>query len=217
MAERRPLIMLGGQIQELPSGDTLPGVGGGGGSSLGLLPYVELAAAGQLVSPDGLSFGGSTTSIANNQIIFQFFSRRMTLDALIFRNTTVGAGGSTALGAIYSADPNTLLPDTLIDDTPSQTLTTTGVEKALVLNAGDYTVADPVWLAILLSASVSCYSPVTNLQMMSGLYSSNFISSTPAWHHIRASYAFAALPADTSGLTLALSGANLPSVAARVA
>lgn len=31
MAERRPLVVVGGVTQELPSGDTLPG---GGGSSL---------------------------------------------------------------------------------------------------------------------------------------------------------------------------------------
>lgn len=32
MVERRPLILEGGELKELPSGDTLPGSGGGGGS-----------------------------------------------------------------------------------------------------------------------------------------------------------------------------------------
>jgi hypothetical protein len=31
MAERRPLVIVGGEVTELPSGDTLPGSGGGGG------------------------------------------------------------------------------------------------------------------------------------------------------------------------------------------
>ena len=31
MAERRPLVIVGNSIEELPAGDTLPGGGGGGG------------------------------------------------------------------------------------------------------------------------------------------------------------------------------------------
>lgn len=30
MAERRPLVMIGGEYQQLPVGDTLPGAGAGG-------------------------------------------------------------------------------------------------------------------------------------------------------------------------------------------
>jgi hypothetical protein len=32
MAERRPLVLVNGQLTELPTGDTLPGAGGGGGA-----------------------------------------------------------------------------------------------------------------------------------------------------------------------------------------
>ena len=32
MAERRPLVIIGGQIQQLPAGDSTPGSGAGGGT-----------------------------------------------------------------------------------------------------------------------------------------------------------------------------------------
>jgi hypothetical protein len=35
MAERRPLVTISGQVQELPAGDSLPGGGGGGGATGG--------------------------------------------------------------------------------------------------------------------------------------------------------------------------------------
>ncbi len=34
MAERRPLVVVGGQVQQLPAADTLPGGGGGGAAAI---------------------------------------------------------------------------------------------------------------------------------------------------------------------------------------
>lgn len=50
MAERRPLVLVGGQLQELPVGDTLPGSGGGGS---GTIATVSGAAQGYLWGTDG--------------------------------------------------------------------------------------------------------------------------------------------------------------------
>lgn len=37
MAERRPIVLIDGQLQELPNGDTTPGSGGGGGGGGGMI------------------------------------------------------------------------------------------------------------------------------------------------------------------------------------
>lgn len=40
MAERRPLVIVGGVVQELPSGDTLPGAGGGSTAGRMMIPIM---------------------------------------------------------------------------------------------------------------------------------------------------------------------------------
>ena len=45
MAERRPLVQIDGQVQELPQGDTIPGAsggGGGGGTTADVIQSVDL-------------------------------------------------------------------------------------------------------------------------------------------------------------------------------
>lgn len=44
MAERRPLVVVSGQVQELPSGDTLPGGGGGSASTISNTPAGNISA-----------------------------------------------------------------------------------------------------------------------------------------------------------------------------
>ncbi len=49
MTERRPLVIIGGQISELPAGDTTPGSGTGGGS---IVSYVEPVCALNAGTPE---------------------------------------------------------------------------------------------------------------------------------------------------------------------
>lgn len=49
MAVRRPLVLIGGQVQELPAADSLPGGGGGGGSSA----WADITGKPVLLSSDG--------------------------------------------------------------------------------------------------------------------------------------------------------------------
>lgn len=57
MAVRRPLVVIGGQTQQLPAGDTLPSAGGGGLSGLATVSayqdnyYIEEAVAAPGVAP----------------------------------------------------------------------------------------------------------------------------------------------------------------------
>ena len=57
MAERRPVVLVNGELQELPTGDTLPGSGGGGTT----LPTIQPGDAGKavLINPaeDGYIYG----------------------------------------------------------------------------------------------------------------------------------------------------------------
>lgn len=46
MAERRPLVIVGGDVTELPTGDTLPGSGGGGGITWATVTANTTMAAG---------------------------------------------------------------------------------------------------------------------------------------------------------------------------
>ena len=61
MAERKPVVLVGGQLQELPAGDTLPATPPNGGTSVTTLGYDSRAtlrdgspSAGDLVLVDGL-------------------------------------------------------------------------------------------------------------------------------------------------------------------
>lgn len=65
MAVRRPLVLIGGQVQELPAADSLPGSGGGGGA----VTWADITGKPPLLSSDGWQAallpgrGGTLTAI----------------------------------------------------------------------------------------------------------------------------------------------------------
>lgn len=66
MAERRPLVLDNGRVRELPVGDTLPGVGGGGS----VLSPAQITAWQNNYSPSSWGSGVSILRINSNQFHF---------------------------------------------------------------------------------------------------------------------------------------------------
>lgn len=189
---------------------TFDATGGSGGGFLP--PYVDHT-ANHLIPPYGFSTNSGTGSSGHNIIYFYLLTTDAEFDAITFRNTTAGAAGTLARGGLYTAHATTGLPDQLIVEGTTAPLDTTGVEKDITFTA--YTPTEPVWIAFLLQATVTCYAPLTNVQMLANIYGNNFISLAQGYNHVRASYSFAALPANTSALTMTLNGTGMPSVCVR--
>lgn len=101
MAERRPIVLVDGELQELPQGDTTPGSGGGGGGSGDPLAFGEYRMSAvqtgfnlnveQKIAFDteSIALSGLTFSAVNNN-----WTATKTATYLIFVQARVNAGSS---------------------------------------------------------------------------------------------------------------------------
>ena len=85
MAERRPIVLIGGQLHELPTGDTLPGSGGGGGTTF--LPSADLCE-----DTDATHFYFGWTSVSGGWLV----RRQVRADASSQDATQTGANSAIA-------------------------------------------------------------------------------------------------------------------------
>lgn len=101
MAERRPLVVIGGITQELPAGDTLPGSGGGGGGS----GYVYTPKSDMWLSPALTGFLGNQILSAGVQYMVPVLvGEDGDVDGLVSQITVTGDASSVLALGLYTAD-----------------------------------------------------------------------------------------------------------------
>lgn len=98
MAERRPIVLIDGDLRELPSGDTLPGSGGGGTT----LPTIQPGDAGKavLINPgeDGYIYGdagGSASYPAFTNNAGKILAVNQAEDGVEWIDAPSGSGGAS--------------------------------------------------------------------------------------------------------------------------
>lgn len=98
MAERKPLVLINGIIQELPDGDTVPGAGGGS-SAPG--PTDFWGGTGAYYGHPFPTGRNTSTAVAPNEIIFTvaYLPRDMTIKGVAFRQ-----GSTTIAGKYWRVD-----------------------------------------------------------------------------------------------------------------
>lgn len=111
MAERRPLVMVSGVPQELPTGDTVAGATGSSSGTFGLHAPLAMPAGSFVIA--GLVVAGSatTTAMAAGRAYACLFlpATTITVDQFSVDVTTVAAGSSQKIG-IYANDASAMAP-----------------------------------------------------------------------------------------------------------
>lgn len=160
--------------------------------------------AGTYVSPDTLGFAtGTGTFPAATTIICLPFSRLARADAVAAEVTTLSAG-NTLRGALYTRHPTTGMPHLLIEEGASQSTATIGI-KAMTFAAARW-IDRPVYIALACSSTVTLRIG-TILNTGNSAFSA--LSTTSPFTRVNVTVAaFGAMPADMTGLTMALASAT---------
>ena len=109
-------------------------------------------------------------------------------------------------GGLYTSNATTGLPDTLIEEGTPQA--TDAVATIVVPLAAARTIDAPVWLAVCTNGYGSWRQGKVS-DKSSRIFGLDTVSGTANVTRLRAAYAYAALPADTSGLSFATNSGTI--------
>lgn len=172
-------------------------VSGGGGGGGGLIPGA--AFSGHYIWPATMTTATSNTTITANLIYFYPFITSCTLQSLA-TNVITPIALSNVRMALYTNGANNR-PDTLIEECTMQATTSGGIKHAPF--AANRAITDIVWIAVNHSHAIAIQrgTPSELAPMVLGLNSMNTAVNN-SYSYVTAPFAFAAMPANTSALTL---------------
>jgi hypothetical protein len=99
MAERRPLVIVGGEVTELPSGDTLPGGGGGGLTWTTVTANTTMVAGNAYIAVGSLDMTLPASTAAGDYFIVHAQSATVRVVSNGNVITGVGSGNDLTLAA----------------------------------------------------------------------------------------------------------------------
>lgn len=190
--------------------------GDAGGSGGPIMGYTRPFQTGYLLLGDTLNFGAGSTAPTVNNIILIPFSRKVTIDALVFEVTTAGAVGTQAYIGIYDSDPVTGRPTTLIHQSAALAVASTG-QKTYALPA-DLPIDTPKWIAFIVGGSLCQLRAGSNNGEGARIFGLFSLSANPPTSIKVAAGAFGPLPADFAATyPTAEVSYDPPNLAARIA
>lgn len=107
MATRKPLVQVGGQIQELPVGDTVEG-------AIGDSPCAVYSGQWLSTASTGPTSANSTNPLGTLRMAPMRPARSLTIDQLAILTTTAGTGGTNAARLVVYASNAAGWPDALL-------------------------------------------------------------------------------------------------------
>jgi hypothetical protein len=168
---------------------------------------------GRYYGPNILGTSTSATPTANRVAVFPvYFAQARSVDRLMCNVDTAGTAGHVARLGIWNADPDTGAPTTVLVDSGSFSVSTTGVKETTI----SQTLHGLVWFGITTQSGVFSGWNQTMLPATVGMTSTTFAMQNHLAYDTSAPTS--ALPTLPGSLTLqAAPGVVVPAVAVRAA
>lgn len=164
------------------------------------------------VDPIAATTSLGAAAMVANRIYWFPFSRPLTTDAFVFKIT--GAVVGNARVGIYTSDPTTGLPKTLIEGSAAISTNATGV--TVNVWSSTHVISTRVWLAILSDATptISVFAETSSYTLDGRLFGQSTLGTSTYGRY--STFAYAALPATAPAMTGGLN-ADMPYLALRAA
>lgn len=173
-------------------------------------PVMAPRITGSYVTADTVGPATGTAASSANLLNFYPISLALNTDAVAVEVTTLSSGNNVR-GGIYTCHPTTGLPHLLIEEGAMQSTTTTGVK--IINFAAPIDLYEPVWIATVFSAAVTCRSITNAISNNIGLSSFNTASSNL---RLTTPFTFGALPSDLNSYTFTGAATGYPNATLRI-